>query len=224
MDQTKIECRFSNVELESKSDVSPNDEKLGDATISGTDLKTNLNMALEAGEVDASNNFNLIGTKKIDVGKEITIKLKADTGFSYALTDCKASGANGASPVTLYGGTGAASAYCPNTASAIVKLNKVDSSQFKLNLFRIGQETSLTFTCTVKVFPENELPTDATTCTGIAGRKRRAAAMARQQARQEEEEVEVVVQLADSEKKATGSAAETCANIVIPTLFLASLF
>ena len=143
--------------------------------------------------------------------------------FRYALTDCKASGANGASPVTLYGGTGAASAYCPNTASAIVKLNKVDSSQFKLNLFRIGQETSLTFTCTVKVFPKDDLPTDATTCTGVAGRKRRAA-MARQQARQQDEEVEVVVQLAESENKATGSAAETCANIVIPTLFLASLF
>ena len=135
--------------------------------------------------------------------------------FSYVLSDCKAS--SGSDEVSLYDG------YCPNAGSKLVKLSKTNRVEFGLNLFRIGSSTSLTFTCTVSVFPVSQTPSAATTCTGEyvagggGGRRRRSS----DSETKGQDEVEVTVQLKDS---SSSSAADTCANLIIPTIFLANLF
>ena len=130
--------------------------------------------------------------------------------FSYAISNCKAAGKDTSNEVALYSG------YCPNQASTIVSLSKNDAVSFKLNLFRIGTDKTLTFTCTVGVYTSSSLPDASNGCIGSydGTRRRRSAETA-------EGEVQVTVNLADT---AGSSAANTCANVIVPTFLMYYLF
>merc|ERR1712176_496516 len=199
LDQTKIECRFSNVDLDTKNSLSANDEETGTAQIS--DLKTALSLKLEAGTRDSNDKFTA-------VSGELEVRLTGKEGWKYAISNCKATASS--SEVPLY------ASYCPNSASKVVSLSKIDEVSFKLNLFRIGSETTLTFTCTVGVYTETSLPEASKICKGqYTGRRRRSI-----DADGATEEVAVTVTLADTPGS---SAANTCANIILPTFIMYNL-
>merc|ERR1712157_176847 len=197
---------MGNVDLNTKNSLSANDEETGTAQIS--DLKTALSLKLEARTKDSNDKFTAV-SGELDVGSELEVRLTGKEGWKYAISNCKATASS--SEVPLY------ASYCPNSASKVVSLSKIDEVSFKLNLFRIGTETTLTFTCTVGVYTETSLPEASKICKGqYTGRRRRSI-----DADGATEEVAVTVTLADTPGS---SAANTCANIIVPTFLMYYLF
>ena len=76
---------FRNVDLESESDISSNDEKLGTETIDATTLISDFSLKLVAGLVDGSDFTEIKDGEAVDVGTKVTIKLDFDdkTGNNY---------------------------------------------------------------------------------------------------------------------------------------------
>merc|ERR1712048_954844 len=92
LDRTKIECRFSNVDLNVGNNISENNEKTGSDNIDS--LQTDLSLALKAGE-GTGTGFAAFGSNaKIDVGTSVTVQLQGSATFDYALTGCKAKGSD----------------------------------------------------------------------------------------------------------------------------------
>merc|ERR1711920_1025318 len=71
--------------------------------------------------------------------------------YKFALLDCKAT--VGATEIALYDG------FCPNTDASVVGIERQDSESFFIDVFRVGIADTLTFTCTVAVYPS--LPDEA---------------------------------------------------------------
>merc|ERR1712157_430743 len=195
---------MGNVDLNTKNSLSANDEETGTAQIS--DLKTALSLKLEARTKDSNDKFTAV-SGELDVGSELEVRLTGKEGWKYAISNCKATASS--SEVPLY------ASYCPNSASEVVSLSKIDEVSFKLNLFRIGTET--TFTFTVGVYTENSLPEASKICKGqYTGRRRRSI-----DADGATEEVAVTVTLADTPGS---SATNTCANVILPTFLMYYFF
>ena len=76
---------FRNVDLETGSDLSDNDEKLGSDDIDADTLIDDFNLKLVAGTSDGSTFTEFATGETVDVGIEVTVKLdyEDNTGNNY---------------------------------------------------------------------------------------------------------------------------------------------
>jgi len=160
-----ISFNSSHILLDSSAsvDLTENDEKVGLETISSENLVTDFNLALAVGRMNDGRFGPLLASDEVDVGQSVRIMLQhSQTSYKFSLLDCKASA--GSSDIELYDGA------CPNAASQLVNIQWNDFVSFDISIFRFRSTTTLTFVCTVAVFPtEDDLPTECVT----EGRKRR---------------------------------------------------
>jgi len=150
LDQNELQCKLLNVDLQVGNDLSSNDEKLGTTDIKADQLTKDFDLKLVAGTEDKSTFTALQDDQKVDVGSKIHIKLdytdSTGNNFQFALSDCTAEAAS--ESIDLY------EKFCPNAKSSIIGLDWLKSTEYNLNIFRIGDATSLTFKCTVSVYPD----------------------------------------------------------------------
>jgi len=182
MDEIEIECRLQHVSLDTKDQsdgndglkITDNDEKDAFDTLESSDLVTALELGLEVGKKDADGQYSALGASdKVDVGSEVTVKLtkKEDTTYLFQLKGCKAYAtvAGSETNVPLYTES---NNFCPNPAAkTLVALAQISYEEFDINVFRIKNAETLTFACSVTVYPAGS--TDRNTCDGALGRRRR---------------------------------------------------
>jgi len=199
MDQITLECRLSHINLDSSdSDLTDNNEVTGLDTISSDALTTEFGLELVVGVVRNQEFKELTAQDKVDVGQEVSVQLETiKTSYLFSLSDCKAS--VDSTTIDLYDGV------CPNKASQLVSLAWTNFVSFQISVFRVGDSSTLTFSCTVAVYPdEDDMPAEC-------GSKRR-----RRQAEEPEKtgQVSVTIQIADG-KKATGAGYTPFASIIL---------
>jgi len=224
MDEIEIECRLQHVSLDTKDQsdgndglkITDNDEKDAFDTLESSDLVAALELGLEVGKKTNDVYSALGASDKVDVGSEVTVKLtkKAGTTYLFQLKGCKAYAtvAGTATNVPLYTQN---NNFCPNAAAvSLVALSQVSYEEFDINVFRIKNAETLTFACSVTVYPEGS--TDRTTCSGSGRRRRRSA-----EASIESATITKTVSIAPEQQS---GALQTCANIIVPSvLFMAFL-
>jgi len=220
MDEVTVECRMNHVQLGTGNDngvavgINDNDEQVGSGEIASEELIEKLGLALEVGTTLGG--YKKIDGNNVDVGSQVKVKLTHSAGapFSFSLRDCKA--AAFFQEIDLY------DVFCPNKESEVVELERQDSLSFNLNVFRINAATKLTFKCQVSLFPdEDSLPT----CQSNNGRKRREInAITERSRRSTNGEVAITIDLSNADLVSKESGAiETCANFLIPSLFIFNL-
>jgi len=163
MDQVPVECQIRPITLSSDSaDVADTDESDVNDAISTASLVTEFDLELAVGTMRSGSFVRTV--EDIDIGKEIRVKLLSiATTYYFALFDCKAS--SGGNDVLLYDD------HCPNAVSQRVNMEWIDYTTFDISVFKLSNQNSLTFSCLVKLYPEeNLLPAS---CAND-GRKRRA--------------------------------------------------
>jgi len=228
LDEIKFECNLEHVDLDTDNEnnkavvgLSANDEKTSTGTVASQELIEKLGLKLQVGEVedyDASQWKKEITDQKIDVGSTVQVRLDsaANSPFAFALRECAA--LSNAQEVELY------DEFCKNAASGVVALSQQSHVAYNLNVFRIGNDSKLTFKCKVSLFP---LDADLPVCPDLpAGRKRRETtnvAFYERHARSVEREGEVVFSI-NLKDDGTSGAAETCANFIIPSVFFYTLY
>merc|ERR1712176_325197 len=104
--------------------------------------------------------------------------------------------------------------YCPNDASKVVSLDWQDFSQFDINVFRIGQSPSLTFQCTVAVYPD----VDRLPATCDSRRRRDVTSLFNQP--KKSKAIDVTVNLSDLAEDKSAATPLTCAStMIVPFIF-----
>merc|ERR1712176_1363052 len=149
LDQTKVECRLQNPNVDSKLTNIKESliTELGE--ISARELTVKLELKLLAGKM-IDGEYVEYKDEDIPVGENVIVRLShiETTDFSFALMDCAAT--SDEITVSLY------QDFCPNDDSLVVSLKWLDSKNYSLNLFRMGSANSMTFTCVVAVYPSAE--------------------------------------------------------------------
>lgn len=170
LDQNELQCKLMNVDLETGSSLSENDEQLGSDDIDSKTLISDFKLKLVAGTREGSTFTKIPDGDNVDVGTKINVKLDFEdsTGnnYQFALSDCAAVSSD--QTIDLYLN------FCPNDASSIVGLNWIESTEYSLNIFRVNDATSVTFKCKASVYPENaNLCNCDTNANCASGRRRR---------------------------------------------------
>lgn len=160
MDQNEIQCRLSLIDLDSTDSLgggdglilSNPDEETVSHTITSDSLVDDFNLELILGTISNDQFTKLSTGMDVDVGQSIQIKLQhSQSSYLFGFFDCEVSGGN--KKIELFNG------YCPKTETKIIGLNWLSYASFDLNVFRIENSNSLTFSCAVAVYPsEDSLP------------------------------------------------------------------
>jgi len=175
LDQTQLECRLQHVEIDTKDevDISENDENDGIDTIESDKLIQDFSLSLEVGSCDTVDTcatftaFN--GDAEVDVGTNVNVKLAyTDTtdSFEFVMRECSVTAKKGAETdlgtIPLFqkkaDDDDAAKLHCPNENADILSLVWRDYDRYSLNVFRVGDADSLTFSCKVAVYPDGKAP------------------------------------------------------------------
>jgi len=185
LDQTQLECRLQHVEIDSADavDISDNDENDGISTILSDKLIADFSLALEVGSCDTADDCDTFtaytATAEVDVGQNVNVKLDFDDStdsFTFVMRECSVSAQDAydadLGTIPLFD-TATDKLHCPNTDSSILGLVWRDYDRYSLNVFRVGDAESLTFSCKVAIYPKGKAP-DACPDNSGGGRRRRA--------------------------------------------------
>jgi len=164
MNKYQLDCRMSHVVIKAlrsegidvSVSIEENDENEQHGLITSQELINTFGLSLEVGYIPGSTeSFKRISTlSKLDVGQKIRILLGSTLkSHRFALRDCTAYVKAGDDKMPLY------NEFCPTADTSIVGLVWNDFESFDIEVFRIRNADSLTFSCSVIIYPtEDDLP------------------------------------------------------------------
>jgi len=210
MDEIKVKCELDNADLKADdAPISAPDEPDSVETLSSDDLIKEFDLGLQVGTIANGNFEPLPAGQEVDVGSRIGTKLtKKNTDYEFQLKGCNGYATIDDKTVRVEFYT-TKDDYCPNkTVKTIINFVWEGFELFTLDVFRIANADKLTFACEVTVFNPG---TAARIDCDDDSRRRRSA---------EESvtsfEITKTINLA---KENESSALQTCANILVPSVF-----
>jgi len=211
MDEIKVLCELDNADLKANdAPISAPDEPDSIETLSSDDLIKDFDLGLQVGTIENGTFVPLPADQPVDVGSKIATKLsKKDTDYLFQLKGCNGYATIGNEKVTVDFYT-TRNNYCPNDiVKTVIGFIWEGFEQYSLDVFRIKNADKLTFACEVTVFnPGSDARID---CDDDSRRRRRSA-----EDSVTSFEITKTINLAEENES---SALQTCANILVPSIF-----